>query len=107
MSLGESRLISTIHTLFRSDERLIYFFFNHKRPELRATAVVMLREARGLSHGEYLLIQAALDFWSGEGGLRLSDVLNVLDDENLLAFVRAILYSREIDIEVLWNEDLC
>lgn len=107
MNLVQAHLISSIQTLFRGDERLIYFFFNHKRPELRASVVELLREARSLSGGEYLLIQAALDFWNGEGGLKLADLLSGLDDENILSFVRAILGWREIDVEYLWDDDLC
>ena len=107
MNLREAHLISSIQTLFSNDERLIYFFFNHKDPELRASVDELLQEAQSLCRGEYLLIQAALDFWNGEGGLKLGDVLSGLDDENVLAFVRAILHWREIDIERLWNESLC
>ncbi len=96
MNLELAHLIASIQILFSHDERLIYFFFNHKKPEMRACARVLLLEARGFSSGEYLLIKAALDLWNGEGGLRLKDALDILDDENLLALVSSLLHQREI-----------
>ena len=97
MNLRQAHLISSIQTLFRGDERLIYFFFSHKNSELRLSAEELLLDARSLSRGEYILVQAALDFWNGEGGLKLGDVLDTLDDENLLALIWAMLRLREIE----------
>ena len=67
------------------------------KAELRLPPGELLREARSLSRGEYILIQAALDLWNGEGGLKLIDAVNVLDDENLLSLVCAVLRFREIE----------
>ena len=72
MNLQTAHLISSIQILFRHDERLIYFLFSHKNSELRLCADELLREARDLSRGEYILIQAAIDFWNGAGGFRLA-----------------------------------
>ena len=107
MNFQQAHLISTIHTLFRNDERLIYFFFSHKQPELRLSPGILLHEASCLSSGENILIQAAMDFWMGLGWFRLHDALNGLDDENIIALVRAILYSREIDVRRLLDDDAC
>ena len=98
MNLQTAHLISSIQILFRHDERLIYFLFSHKNPELRLCTGELLNEARDLSRGEYILIQAAIDFWNGTGGFRLGDALNVLDDENVLALVMAMLHQREIKL---------
>lgn len=107
MNLQEAHLIASIQKLFRHDERLIYFFFHHMKAGLRLGADELLDEAKALSRGEYLLIQAALDFWNGEGHLRLGDALKTLDDENLLALIRTILYWREISTDILWDKELC
>jgi hypothetical protein len=107
MNLKDSRLISSIKTIFRCDERLTYFFLHHKKAEPRLGADDLLKEAESLSFVEYLLIQAALDFWSGEGQMSLSSAMTFLDDESLIALVRGILYLREIDVEYLMDEDLC
>ena len=98
MNLQMAHLISSIQILFRHDERLIYFLFSHKNPELRLGVDELLNEAHCLSRGEYILIQAAIDFWNGTGGFRLGDAMNVLDDENVLALVKAMLHQREINI---------
>ena len=97
MNLQMAHLIGCIQTLLSHDERLIYFFFHHKKAELRLGSAELLAEARFLSCGEYILIQAALDFWNGQGGLRLGDALAALDDENILALVKAMLALREIE----------
>ncbi len=107
MSLKESRLISSVKTIFSCDERLTYFFFHHKKAELRLGAEDLLKEAKSLSLGEYLLIQAALDCWCGEGQMSLSSALNFLDDENFVALVRGLLYLGGIDFECLQDKSLC
>jgi hypothetical protein len=107
MNFQQAHLIATIQTLFRHDERLSYFFFSHKRPELRLGPGELLQEARCLSSGENILIRAAMDFWLRCGDFRLHDALSGLDDENVMALVRAILYWREIDVHRLLDEDAC
>lgn len=97
MNLAEVRLISSIHCLLGHDESLVYFFFHHKERKLRLPVDELLAEARALSSGEYLLIQAAIDFWNGEGGLRINRALDVWEDENILSFVRGLLRLRQID----------
>jgi hypothetical protein len=67
-----------------------------------------LAEAKSFSHGEYLLIQCALDFWNGEGGLKVGAALEVWDDENIIAFVRGLLRLRELDwSEIFEGENPC
>ena len=107
MNFQQAHLISTIQKLFRNDERLIYFFFDHKRPELRLGPGELLQEARSLSSGENLLVQAAMDFWIRTSGFRLIDALDTLDDENVMALIRAILHWREIDVCRLAEEESC
>jgi hypothetical protein len=104
-SLLESHLFGSIRTLFRGDERLTYFFFHHMTGTLRLPPDELLREARELSRGERILIQIALDFWSDSGKTRLPDILDHLDDENLLAVIRAILRKREMDLYVTLEEE--
>ena len=108
MGLQEMQVISSIKTLLRHDERLIYFLFHHMDSKLRLSATDLLSEARSLSRGDSLLVQAALDFWNGEGGLNLAQALRGWDDDNITAFVRAVLSLRSIDVEYLvLDEDLC
>ena len=92
--LAESHLISSILVLFRHDEHLRHFMFHHQELRLRDTPAALLKEARGFSRGERILIQIGLDFWSGKGSARLHDLIDHLDDENIIAFIRTILRLR-------------
>lgn len=98
--LAESHLISSILVLFRHDEHLRHFMFHHQELRLRDTPAALLKEARGFSRGERILIQIGLDFWSGKGSARLHDLIDHLDDENIIAFIRTILRLREMDLYV-------
>lgn len=92
----ERLAIHAIHILFNGDERLLQLMFHHKEPRLRSSPVDLVKEARGLSSSEFILVQVALDVWCGEGKASLSDILSALDDENLLRFLTAIAYKREL-----------
>jgi hypothetical protein len=93
-SLAQSDRIQAIHHLFDSDERLFYFLFHHKKTELRRAPDELLHEARGFSHGEYILIQAAIDMWCDQGGTKLSDLLSVLDNDNFFRLMCAMARHR-------------
>jgi|GEM_PF-2719196 len=104
-SLEEMKLFSSIQILFRGDARLIYFLFHHQNRNLRRPPAELLKDARGLSSGERILIQTALDLWGGYGNVRLSAILKKLDHENFIAFIRALLRYREIDLEEVAAEE--
>jgi hypothetical protein len=99
LSLRQNQLITCAHLLVQSDERLLQFIFHHKECRLRGSSEELLDEAKALSHGEYFLVQAAIDLWNGQGGTRLSDILDNLDDDHFLNLIRALLHYREIDDE--------
>ena len=89
--------ISVVQTLLRNDERLLEFFFSHKHPDLRVPPTEMIQEARCLSKGEQLLLRAALDVWCGDGGVKLSDLLDSWDHLNWAAFLQAMVRLHEFD----------
>ena len=101
VSFPDSRRLETISLLIRANEPLLRFIFDLKRPRLRDDAKILLKEAQKLSSGERLLIQAAIDFWRGEGNTRLSDILRDWDTSNLVSFVRAICHLKSIREEVM------
>ncbi len=107
MNSQEAHKIASIQKLFRYDERLTYFLFHHMNPEIRLGTEELLSEAASLGRSDELLICAALDFWNGEGGWSLSMGLRSWDDDNVLAFVGAILYYREIDPVRLVVDEVC
>jgi hypothetical protein len=104
-SNAQSHLISSIQTLFRHDERLCDLLFHHQELRLRATPEEILKESRCFSRGERILIKIGLDFWSDSGSSRISDIVEHLDDDNVMAFIRAILRLREMDLYVSIEEE--
>ena len=99
LSLKQIHLIQSVHRLVRSDERLLQFLFHHKECRLRDTVKEILKEAKALNHDERVLVQIAIDMWSGDGGTRLSDILDLIDEDNFLSLIRALLYYRDIGEE--------
>jgi len=104
LTLSQINLMSSISILFRHDERLGRFFFHHRKPSLRHPPDELLNEAYFFSQSELVLVKIALDLWCSQGGVRLTEILNILDDENLIAVIRSILRFREIDIDRLNDE---
>lgn len=104
-SLALDNRISSIQMLFRHDERLCQFLFHHQERRLRATSAEILEEARCLAREDRILVQVGLDFWSGSGAARIPAVVEHLDDEHVMAFLRAILRLREMDLYVTLTEE--
>lgn len=99
-TLAETHLISSIQELFRHDEHLRYFFFHHQELRLRDSPAELLDEARSYGMEDQILIQVGLDFWGGVGAARIHEIIEHFDDENIIAFIRAILRLREMDLYV-------
>lgn len=95
-TLQEAHLISSIHELFSSDERLLEFFFHHKYFDLRLPREELLSEAEALGPYKWILVKVALDFWDGSGRAKVNELLRILDEETLLTVIRSILKFREI-----------
>jgi len=104
-SLTLDNRISSIQILFRHDERLCLFLFHHQERRLRATSTEILEEARGLTREDRILVQVGLDFWSGSGAARIPAVVGHLDDQRVMAFLRAVLRLREMDLYVTLTEE--
>lgn len=96
-ALQNAHLISVIHKLFQSDERLLYFFFSHKMPDLRISPSQLRNESSKFSLDERLLIQVALDIWCSAGGTYFLDLLQGWDNDHWKAFIQAIATLRELD----------
>jgi len=93
-SLALNGRIQAIHYLFESDERLLQFLFNHKKAELRESPSVLLQEAQEFSPSEFIMIKVAIDIWCDHGGAKLSELLSVLDDDNIFRLLCAIARFR-------------
>lgn len=75
-SRGEQRLYWAIEQVV-GESRLLEFLFDSSRPKLRQPADELLKAARGLSSGEYLLVKLALDLWCEQGQMTLTELLEL------------------------------
>ena len=100
--LFQSLRTSTIAKIFNWDEHWIYFFFSPNKPELRLPPEELLYESACYSHGERVLIQIALDLWCEKGNAKLTDLIEILDDDTFLRVIAALLDIRELTLD-----DLC
>jgi hypothetical protein len=96
-SVREIVIRQCISLLLDYDQRLIDFIFDPARPRIRKRAAILIEDAWAFSHGEQLLIRAALDLWSGSGHLQLWEMLETWDDASWARFVRAIAEYRRLD----------
>ncbi|MGK5086132.1 hypothetical protein WDW86_01105 [Bdellovibrionota bacterium FG-2] len=99
--LFPSHRISAIGKVFNWDERWSYFFFSPKNPQLRLPPEQLLSEAACFSHEERILIQIALDLWCEQGNAKISDCLEILDDDAFLRVISALVAFRELTLEDL------
>ena len=75
-SVGDRELFDVISAMFVGNTGLITFLFDSQLPELNGSSRDVLAAAKGLCSGDYLLIRAALDLWSGSGTVTLHEVLD-------------------------------
>jgi hypothetical protein len=91
-SVGENELRIAMTKLFAQHPQLLPLLFYTAEAKLRHYPDVLLREARCLSSGEFILIQLALDIWNDSGGTRIYDLLNRLDTANFQNAMMALRY---------------
>ncbi len=82
-SRGEILKGEAISLVFLDHPYLEDFFFDPKMAQLKASPLEILELSKSFSSGERLLIQVALDIWSGTGEAKLSEVLERLDEANV------------------------
>ena len=80
--------------VFRNHPNLLDFLFEPERPRLRCAPEDMLRQIRGLSSSEQILIRIALDIWSGSGNAKLWQIMETLDDGNFANVLDALAFAR-------------
>jgi hypothetical protein len=98
-SANEILLYQCISLLLGYDKRLIEFVFDSERPKIRKRAGILREDSFFFSHGEQLLIRAALDFWSGSGQLALWEMLETWDGETWIRFIQAVKEYRRLELE--------
>ena len=87
---SEKQVMRSIFLLVGCESRFIEFLFDPKVPKIRKRPGVLCDEAWVFSHGEQLVIRAALDIWCGAGHVQLWELIETWDAENWARFIRAI-----------------
>jgi hypothetical protein len=96
-----------VHRILGSQEGLLEFFFRHMSSELRLEALELRKEARSyLNKSDRILINVALDLWTGERKTRLGDIISDLEFEELTGVIKGIIYHCGIDLRDL-DESQC
>lgn len=98
-SVNEILLYQCISLLLGYDKRLVEFVFDPEKPKIRKRAGILREDAFCFSHGEQLLIRAALDFWSGSGQLALWEMLETWDSGTWGRFIRAVAEYRRLELD--------
>jgi hypothetical protein len=105
--LATALRIGTIHRVLRGQEDLLIFFFHHKEIELRLPPDELRAEAlTDLNDDDRLLINVAVDLWTGERKVKLGDVIGDLEFESLLGLIKGVLHHCGVDPQDL-EEPLC
>jgi len=92
---GDVKRASAISVLMDKHPALIDWMFREDKPELKASPGQILKRAGAFSTGEKILIQLALDIWSGDGATKILD-LDRLDPGNFKNALSAIELMRGI-----------
>lgn len=61
------------------------------KSEMRGGGEALMLQASGMSHGEQLLLQAAISIWNGQVRVSLEELISVLDNKNLNSLIQALL----------------
>ena len=83
--------------VFHSHSYLLEFFFDSKEIKISREPLEMLKQARGFSSGEQILIRVALDIWSGSGNTKVWSLLESLDDQSLVNVLKALALFRGLE----------
>jgi len=94
----EKKLFKAISILLGNNPNLLRFLFDPTRPKIKKRPGLLRDDSWVLSHGEQLLIRAALDIWSGAGHLQLWEMLETWDAPTWVNFIRTIARLKDIEL---------
>jgi hypothetical protein len=77
-----------ISIIFESCPQLLKFLFDPGNPRLKSEPEKLLKSARSLSSGEFILIKLAIDIWCSEGQLKVYELFE-LDSELFASVLKA------------------
>jgi uncharacterized protein YgfB (UPF0149 family) len=85
-----SQEMHAISLLLSNDPWLIDFLLSQDRSTLNDSTEALAQLSKGFSRGQQVLVQVALDIWSGEGSALIADVLWCLDSVRFEGFMLAM-----------------
>jgi hypothetical protein len=87
----ESRALSI---LLANDPWLIGFLMTPNREGLNGSPDELVQLSKAFSRGQQVLVQVALDYWTGERQSSITDVLCCLDSVRFEGFLRSLEFLR-------------
>jgi hypothetical protein len=91
----ERRLFCAVAACVETSPHLIEFLFDPDHPRLNRPADILLKNARCLSSGEYLLVKLVLDLWTEGGYLNVNELFS-LEKESLARVLSSLASLAEI-----------
>lgn len=73
---SDRRLFKIISTLVGNESRILTFLFDTQFPRLRGPADEIIKSARGMSSGDYLLVKLAVELWCEQGQIPVHELLS-------------------------------
>lgn len=98
-SKHDLKLLEGISILTDGRKDLLEFLLDPAQPRLRKRPGLLRDDSWGFSHGEILVVHAALDLWSGAGHLNFWDCIETWDYDNWIRFFAAISVVKGIDLK--------
>lgn len=95
----EKKLFESISLLLGNNSHLLQFLFDPTRPKIKKRPGLLRYDSWVLSHGEQLLVRAALDIWSGAGHLQLWEMLETWDTPTWTNFIKAVCQLKDLHFD--------
>jgi hypothetical protein len=93
-SKTEIKQYQAIEIILKNHEKLIDFIFDKINPRLKWPTEKLLKNAKGFSNSEYILIKIVLDIWNGTGNAYLNEVLESVDNDNFVKIMKGLIYLK-------------
>lgn len=89
-------LFESMNKLFYNHKYLFNYLFEVDKPRIKHEPLDMIKQIKGFSDGEQVLIRVALDIWSGSGNAKVWQLLENLDQSNFNNTLHALLIASRV-----------
>ena len=91
----ENRTVRSVLCVFSMHQYLVDFFFEKpNKVKIRFRPDEMRWRIQDMSSGEQVLVRVALDIWSGSGDAKIWELLEILDEGNFGAVLKALMLIK-------------